>query len=117
MKRNFYLECVLNQKPPVDEVAVIDTKTYEYVSKILKLYYSDHFTEVEDKYRSILKIVGEDEVTKLARTIKQCLKNMTREDFDIDNDLAQRELDRDICYLNSLKGRYENENINSDLYG
>ena len=97
------IDCLLNQKPENNKIPRLNEKSTCYLEKIKELYYSENKDKIE-KYKQMLKIAGEDSVTKICRDIRQCIINLQRKPYLEEYDNSERELGADICYINTIIG-------------
>lgn len=97
------IDCLLNQKPENNKIPRLNEKSIHYLEQIQELYYSENKDKIE-KYEQMLKIAGENSVTKICRDINQCISNLRREPYLEEYDNSERELEKDICYINTIIG-------------
>lgn len=97
------IDCLLNQKPKNDEIPKLNDESIQYLKKIRDLYYAEAPDKIE-KYQGMLEFTGKNEVTKICRDIRQCIINLQREPYFKEYDNSERELESDICYINTIIG-------------
>lgn len=97
------IDCLLNQKPKNDEIPKLNDESIQYLKKIRDLYYAEAPDKIE-KYQGMLEFTGKNEVTKICRDIRQCIINLQREPYFEEYDNSERELESDICYINTIIG-------------
>lgn len=98
------IDCLLNTKPNIEKIPRLNSKSISYLKQIQKIYYDEKENTKIEKYKEMLSFAGEDSVTKICRDIRQCILNLQREPYYSEYDKSEEELEKDICYINSIIG-------------
>lgn len=98
------IDILLNAKPEIKQIPKLNVKTIQYLKEIKRLYYDEKESNKIEKYKRLLSFAGENSVTKICRDIRQCITNLNREPYYAEYDKSEQELEKDICYINSIIG-------------
>lgn len=98
------IDCLLNEKPSIEEIPKLNNKSIGYLKKIQELYYDEKMNTKIEKYKEMLSFAGEESITKICCDIRQCILNLQREPYYSEYDNSENELEIDMCYINSIIG-------------
>ena len=71
------LDFYLNHKTNIEKTKLFNKEMINDLNKVVDIYYSHNYNNEVEKYKILLDFVGNNEVTKLARDVRQCVINYT----------------------------------------
>ena len=82
-----------------DKLYVLDDYSLAYLEQIKNIYNCDDYKNNNEKYKAMLVVAGEDDVTKICRDIRQCIVNMSRYPYITEYDNSEENLSTDMLYV------------------
>lgn len=111
MKKNKFdfimFDVYLNHYTDESKIDNIDEDVIKYLKELVSIYYNSEFYNNIEKYNAMLEFVGRDNLSKIARDIRQCIENLQRTPYIEECDKSENNLLNDIFYIQRLINKFD----------